>query len=372
MFERTRSRTLAGTIAGLTLAVTVLASTPARAQEDARERAERRFTVMSYNLYLGANLQPLFNEPDPIRLVQKAGEIFAHLDLVDFRVRAVAIAEQIVEQDPDAVSLQEVSLWEKKPPGSPFETTYDFLDILLDELDRQGHPFRSVSISEHFTGTLPIDFSGTLGRYTDRNAIIVPVDRPVSELVTSNPMDGTFEAGIPISLAGTPAKVTRGWSSADVMIRGKTYRLIDTHFEGFVPLVRTGQVHELVQIAAESPYPVVLAGDLNVYPQGMRPEDAQAWAMLSGAGFVDAWVEADCFEPRFTAGQTDDLDNVPSALDNTVDYVLFDADEAVDLDAVEDSCDIAGEELDDRTGTDPSLWPSDHAAAIVDLHIARP
>jgi len=129
-------------------------------------------------------------------------------------------------------------------------------------------------------------------------------------------------------------------------------------------------VNELVQIMSESPYPVVLAGDINLYPMGVRPEVATTWDVLARSGFVDAWVQADCFEPRFTAGQTDDLDNVPSILDNTVDYVLFDADD--DLDAVEGSCDIAGEELDDRTNTVPVLWPSDHAAVVVDLHIAKP
>jgi len=103
---------------------------------------------------------------------------------------------------------------------------------------------------------------------------------------------------------------------------------------------------------------------------GVRPEDATTWDVLTRSGFADAWVQADCFEPRYTAGQTDDLDNVPSILDNTVDYVLFDVDD--DLDAVEGSCDIAGEELDDRTNTVPRLWPSDHAAVVVDLHIAKP
>ena len=252
-------RVLQHAMAGLSIVLMFLAGPPAGAQENAPEHAERRFRAMTYNVYLGANLLPLFNEPDPIRLVQKAAAVFAHVEEVDFRVRAVAIAQQIIEQDPDVVSLQEVSLWEKKLPGSPtFATTDDFLAILLQELEAQHHAFRTVSVSEHFTGMLPIDFIGTLGRYTDRNAIIVPVDRPVSELVTSNPMDGTFDAGIPISLAGTPAKVTRGWASVDVMIRGKTYRLFDTHLEAFVPLVRTAQVAELVHIMARSPYPVGL------------------------------------------------------------------------------------------------------------------
>jgi hypothetical protein len=92
--------------------------------------------------------------------------------------------------------------------------------------------------------------------------------------------------------------------------------------------------------------------------------------VLGGDGFRDAWVVAECFEPRFTAGQTDDLNRVPSILDNTVDFVLFDKD--FETKTVEGSCDIAGEELDDRTNTLPALWPSDHAAVVVDLRLAQP
>ena len=350
------------------LVVGMVATTGSVPASAARDKPTN--TVMTYNVYLGANLLSLFGENDPIKLVQKAAAIFAHLDLVDFRVRAVAIAQQIIEQDPDVVALQEVSLWEMSPPTMPpqFTTKYDFLKILLDELERQHHPFRSVSVGETFTGTLPIDFSGTLGKYTDRNAIIVPVDRSASELSTTNPMDGNFDAGIPITIGGAPVKVTRGWASIDVAADGRTYRLFDVHFEGYNDQIRLAQVAELVQVMSASPYPVVLAGDVNLYPMRVRALDDAAWEILRGAGFRDAWVKAECFEPRYTAGQVGDLNNVPSNLDNTVDFVLFDAD--FKTKPVEDSCDIAGEELDDRTATNPPLWPSDHAAVIVDLRIA--
>lgn len=60
-------------IAGLVVA-TGLA--PASATPPARPTA----TVMTYNVYLGANLQPLFGEKNPGRLVQKAAAILAHFD----------------------------------------------------------------------------------------------------------------------------------------------------------------------------------------------------------------------------------------------------------------------------------------------------
>ena len=60
--------------------------------------------------------------------------------------------------------------------STPAEITvkFDFLRILLDELARQGHPYRTVSVGETFSGRLPISLT-TDGLYTDRNAIIVPV-----------------------------------------------------------------------------------------------------------------------------------------------------------------------------------------------------
>ncbi len=363
---------LRGALAALTVAAVVaIATGPARALATPPEQAERRFEVMTYNVYLGANLRPLFGITDPIKLIDAAAAVFAHVDQVDFNVRAVAIARQIVEASPDVVGLQELSLWQTAPLSNPAQLTtrYDFLQILLDELERQGQPYRAVSVNENFSGALPISFT-TLGKFTDRNAIIVRADLPTSELKTSNPMEGDFDTSLDVPIGGTTIEVQRGWASVDVTIRGKWYRFFDTHFEAFQPVIRLGQVGELVAIMSTSPYPVVLAGDLNLYPQGARPEDAPAWNLLAGAGFVDAWVESGGAVPSFTAGQSDDLDNVPSALDNTVDFVLHDSDAYVD--AVPSTGDLVGEELDDRTATVPPLWPSDHAGVVITLHIARP
>ena len=366
---RTRARLHSALAAVLITALSVATGLgPASATPPVRPTA----TVMTYNVYLGANLQPLFGEDNPIRLIEKAAAIVAHFDKVDFRIRAVAIAQQIIEQDPDVLALQEVSLLETAPPPRPpqFTTKYDFLQILLDELERQGHPFRAVSVNPNFTGTLPIDFVGTLARFTDRNVIVVPADVPASELTTSNPAQDVYDRTLDVPIGGMVLHGQRGWASIDVLLHGSPFRFFDTHVEAFDPEVRKDQVAELVQIMSASPDPVVLAGDINLFPKGVRALDAAAWGLLNHAGFKDAWQVAECFAPRFTAGQTDDLDNVPSILDNTVDYVLFDKD--FETKTVERSCDIAGEELDDRTNTVPALWPSDHAAVAVDLRFATP
>jgi hypothetical protein len=68
---------------------------------------------------------------------------------------------------------------------------------------------------------------------------------------------------------------------------------------------------------------------------------------------------------RFTAGQTELLDNVPSKLDHRIDYVFY---QPRGIEAV--AAEVVGEELDDPTAA--GLWPSDHAGVVATLHLAQP
>jgi endonuclease/exonuclease/phosphatase family metal-dependent hydrolase len=359
---------------GLTAAVVAIATwSPPQAQATPPEQAKCCFEVMTYNAYLGTNLQPLFQAKDLDELRQLATRAYAHVHQVDFNLRAVAIARQIVQAEPEVVALQELSLWQEVLLSNPSELTtrYDFLQILLAELERQGHPYKVASMIDTFSSDpVPINDSEVAAvKWTDRNAIIVRADLPASELTTANPMAAKFAAYLPLTIVGTPIKATRAWTSVDVEVRGTWFRVFDTHFEAFHPLVRLAQVGELVAIMSASPYPIVLAGDINLYPRSAgRPEDQPAWNLLTGAGFVDAWVESDGAFPAYTAGQPDDLDcRLPSTLDNTVDFVLHNADGYVD--AVRHSGDIVGEVAADCTESTAHLWPSDHAGVVVALHI---
>jgi endonuclease/exonuclease/phosphatase family metal-dependent hydrolase len=129
------------------------------------------------------------------------------------------------------------------------------------------------------------------------------------------------------------------------------------------PFVRNRQAAELVAVLAASAVPVVLSGDLNAAPD----DECDAVQIFRDAGFLDAWAEAMPGVPAHTAGQTDDLDNVPSTLDHQIDYVLFNRPER--LRAVDGSGVILGEELDDRTPS--GLWPSDHAGLAVTLQVTK-
>ena len=364
--------------AGLVAVLLVLLATPATGST-APPHAERRFEAMSYNIYLGADLGPLFTAPPGPDLVTAAAAVYNQMVQTNFPARAERIAREIAEAAPTVIGLQEVARWQTAPLSNPgnLTTTYDFLGILLGELEERGAHYEPVSgaTNVNFGGALPISTT-TLARFTDHDVILARSDLATSELKLSNPTSHTFQAKLPLSIGGQQILVPRGWSSVDVKIRGKSYRFVNTHLEAFARAVRVPQAQELIAWMAGSPLPVVLAGDLNT----LRGDATDAYALFIAAGFVDGWVEAmppaqhcvapaaDPGDPGCTAGQRADLLNFPSELDHVVDYVMHDDDPYVD--AVAGSGEIIGEEAADRTPS--GLWPSDHAGLNLGVHIAEP
>ncbi|MDH3684311.1 MAG: endonuclease/exonuclease/phosphatase family protein [Acidimicrobiia bacterium] len=366
----------------------LLGATPASAGSTKRGPRPTEVTAMTQNLYLGANLQPLFGATGP-ELILESAAVYDHVLQVDFPARADAIAALVAEERPDLIGLQEVALWQKLQRNEdgtwvPVETI-DYLTILLDALADRGLSYRAEAVNVNFTNEtfpLPITFDlSTTATLTMRDAILVRERRHRPELRVIGSASGNYEATTLVPSPGDPSQplpVIRGWSYIDVRQRGgKRYRFVNTHLEAWSeadcdavgrpslaePFVRNRQAAELVELLAGSPQPVVLSGDLNAAPD----DPCDAFQIFRDAGFVDGWAEAMPGIPAPTAGQTDDLDNVPSTLDHQIDYVLFNRPDR--LRAVPGSGEILGEELDDRTPS--GLWPSDHAGLAVTLRFVR-
>ena len=367
-------------------------ATPAVATAEMSPKAPREFGAMTQNLYLGANLTPIFGATG-LDLVIEAAKIYDHMLQVDFPARAGAVAALVAEEQPHVLGLQEVALWHKLQPGADglevVETT-DYLPLMLDALAAAGTPYRVAAVNENFSNTEfplpiavdPVTFEPTMvATLTMRDVILVRDDLPRSQLRVLGSASGNYASATLVPQPGDPTgtlPVLRGWSYIDVKHRGKVYRFVNTHLEAFAPFgcndvggpslefpfVRAQQATELVNMLSFSPYPVVLSGDLNSLPD--NPCDAMA--IFYDAGFLDAWAVAMPGIPALTSGQTDDLDNVPSQLTHQVDYVLYNSPDV--LNAVVGSGEILGEELDDRTPS--GLWPSDHAGLSVTMHIAKP
>ncbi len=353
--------------------------------------------VGAYNVYLGADLTPLFGATSLPDLISRASGIYAEMERTDFPQRAEMIAELVAEDAPDVLGLNEVALWETAPwtlvqtPAGPlpvvtgpYTTTFDFEQILLDALAAEGEPYTVVATNTNFTSaTIPIaiPISPTLAaRFTDHDLILVR-DDALKHMAVSNArsFNYTDESSFSLNLLGLQVLVKRGWSTVDLTQGGRTVRFANTHFEAFgsTPLRdewRNLQAAELVADIETSPHPVVVVGDINSRPtlcqefrQPPQPQDQNvvAYGLLEDAGLREVWPlvyqKNPCGPAGWTSGQDDSLLE-PSTLDHRID-VVFVSEEFSALQA-----ETIGEEPGDRTEPD-GFWPSDHAGSLAKIRL---
>lgn len=380
-----RPRAVLGALAALALALGAIAgpattATAAKSQPPGASRAAdpaRTATVMTRNLYLGADLGPVVRAltgNNPQQIVLAATDTWEQVVASHPEERMGAVADEIVAEKPHAVGLQEVTRWttyDYDPTiANPYEAAsnpslaYDFLDLLLAELAERGVTYREVSgaTATNFTSPpiaiLPGNRAVSL---QDRDVIIVR-----DGVKATNAQSGNFEAilGPP----DFPVPADRGWGSADLRTKLATFRFVNSHTEAFSPEeLRVAEVLELLaeqeRITEESgALPTVYAGDYN-----SQPPTAAAYLTLLGAGLHDLWTQAN---PGATAAQgatccqDADLRNQASDLTTRIDLLL--GTEGVRARSAE------------RTGDEPVTlpdgvrWASDHAGVVADVVIPRP
>lgn len=351
--------------------------------------------VQTYNMYFGANLTPLF-APD-VDVVEAASAIWAEMQASDIPARAKAVAELIADESPDLVGLQEVSTWKSAPAAlgeagiirtGPFETDYEALDLLLGHLADLGTPYEMVVANTNFSNvTFPLPVvvgpgpQFRLATFTDRDVILVKQKSlKRGQLQVGDVSSYNFAAELSVTVAGEPVSVPRGWSEADVTVRGRTFTFANTHLEayGFPPLsdqIRNPQAVELGAAVAASTHPVVLVGDVNVRPTmcaDYRPGSPQeagdkntvAYRTLLAAGLTEVWPmvypKDPCGPEGWTSGQ-DSLDGPISTLDHRIDDVFL----SDDFSALQAR--VVGDEQVDRTPG--GLWPSDHASTWAKIRL---
>ena len=367
---------------------------PTAADAHVRRGRTRPVEVLSYNLYLGADLTPLFGVGDVAQLARVAAGVWNQVGASAPPERMDAVARIVARERPDLVALQEVALWESAPyqlrqtpqgtvpvATGEYRPVYDFLDLLLHALADRGEPYDVVSTQRNFSSAqlpfaIPVSPTDAV-RFTDRDVILVR-RRATRRLTTSAPASGTFQAQVAATVQGVPITVPRGWASVDVTLRDGTFRLFDTHLEAFglSPLrdeVRNPQAVELAAQVADSPHPVVVAGDLNARPtqcatwrRPPQPQDANvvAYRTLEEAGLRESWPAAHPGRPCDPAGWTSGFSDLagPDTRTNRIDHVFADHSFTVLQSRV------VGDEAFERTR--PSgLWPSDHAGALAAIRL---
>lgn len=324
----------------------------------------RDVDVMTYNVFLGGDLTPVITAQTPEQFVLAATNLYQQVVATDFPARAASIANSIDETDPLLVGLQEVSLWRTDTPAdgpaTPAEdVAFDFLEILLDELDALGLHYEPVSVVDNFDGEAPTAL-GFDARLTDRDVILARSDLDDADLQISNEQSENFDAmlEIPNPVLGT-IEVLRGWNSVDVKVRGKSFRLINTHLEAFSPAAQVAQAQELLDGPGDTSLPVVMAGDFNSNAVGSTPPTTTpTYANLLAAGFTDAWPQAAPVSLGNGCCWNGDL--VSGTLDHRIDLVLYRGGGFAATDA-----DLLGEETADLTPA--GLHPSDHSGVFIGL-----
>ena len=330
-------------------------------------------TVMTRNLYLGADLTPAIGAPNLPAFVAETGGVLRQVMATNFPVRAQGVAAEILAVRPDLVGLQEVALWRTGPPSlaplmgggmTATTTRVDYLALLLAELNAGEERYRAVAIQEEFDFEAPADENGEAGdgpfpivnaelnaRLTMRDVILARVGGGVH---VEAPTSGHFQHLLVLPVLGAPLSVTRGWVAVDARVRGGLpFHFVATHLEAFDPAVvhpsvRALQAGELLEVAA-SELPVILLGDLNSDDDTVVPDDQQAYRVLLGGGFVERST-ADplscCIESSYdlTTGSVGEFDH-------QVDHILTNAPAVVRL--VESG--VTGRSMQN------GWWDSDHA-----------
>jgi hypothetical protein len=126
-------------------ATTLLAVPAARAEQPHAFKGDRQVTVMTQNLYLGTDLNPIFGAASLPALFAAVGAGCAQVQANDFPARAQAIADEIAAAKPDLVGLQEAELYRTDVPpdgsASPAGTVaYDFIRCSSTRSRSAGSP----------------------------------------------------------------------------------------------------------------------------------------------------------------------------------------------------------------------------------------
>jgi endonuclease/exonuclease/phosphatase (EEP) superfamily protein YafD len=291
--------------------------------------AARPVKVMTLNLYIGANLTSALTPGlTPLQVVQAVTDIWLAAQASDIPARAKALAAQIHDAEPDVLAIQEAPIWRVGEVGviNPATITaatvrYDFLTLLHAELAALGMPFGTAVRREVFDAEVPT-FLGYEVRLTEFDAILVRSDLPADELVVTATHEQAFANPLVLTVAGVPIAIRRGWTQADVVVNRRPFRVINTHLEPNVGVFRPAQAAELLGAAAAggTPGPVVVTGDVNSAPGD--PGATNAYDVIVGGGFTDAWALANPGVDGYTCCQAADLRNEASALSRRIDHVL--------------------------------------------------
>ena len=314
-------------------------------------------TVMTYNVYVGANMGALLSITNLVEVPAAVAGIYEQFITTDFPGRAAGIAALIKADHPHIIGLQEISLIRRQSPGDRLtggepaeEVVLDFLQILMDALRAEGLNYQVAAKVQNFDVEMPMGSFTAYDdvRLTDFDVILTREDVTVSRPTAANYMN-TF------SVEALFLEVARGYAGIDATVAGTTYRVINTHLESFLKDIRVAQAQELIDGIANETLPIILLGDFNT-----PAPDGTAYQMLLSAGYTDTW-QMDSEATGYTCCQAKELQNEVSEHYERIDQIFV------------RNLELPASIMTNTVGDKPSerlasgSWPSDHAGVVAHL-----
>ncbi len=325
-------------------------------------------TVMSRNLYLGADIDVLLGGGDPSTVL---GQALAQLAHTNFGVRAGALAMEILSEQPHLVGLQEVTTLELPAAlaaqlNLPPQISY--LDILMAWIGGLGGGYVVAANQPNFQLQLPFYAGGNflgLITYTDGEAVLARAD-----VVVSESGGGFFTTQQDFTVAGFTFPHVRGWADVLATAAGQTVRFASSHLEvQRFGAVQEAQAGELVGMFADEAHPVILVGDLNSAADRLADasETSGSYHIFRNGGFADVWLREGTGVDGQTCCHAPLLDNTEPMLYSRLDLVLARYGPAGFGGRV--AAHLVGDEVDDLVAAPGgyTLWPSDHAGIVATL-----
>jgi endonuclease/exonuclease/phosphatase family metal-dependent hydrolase len=363
------------------------------AQEFSLDGGGGPLKVMTWNIYVGADLDPLLVTP-PEQLPIAVALAFRELLSTRFPERARAIARQIALSRPHLIGLQEVSVIRLQPQSdflvNPTPNAqlvlFNYLDILLKTLEAWGLHYRVAGINQNADVELPMlvwlnPLLLSDVRLTDFDVVLARADVQIDDVEAG---DYNVRLVVPVPHPVVPdfaIDVKRGYVRVDATVHGRTYRFANTHLEPvqlpddqcpvgppcpeFFQLAQAAELVTALEANPPAGAPIVVVGDFNSPARtSALPVGGPAYESLLGLGYVDVWTENDL--PGQGDGLTNphdgDLRNETVNFTQRIDLIFANTDPSSVF------AWVVGDEQQDRTF--PSfLWPSDHAGVIARLTI---
>jgi endonuclease/exonuclease/phosphatase family metal-dependent hydrolase len=371
--------------------------------------------VMTQNQYFGTSFAPVLSaataQPfDPAAFNAAVVSALSKIAASRPAERVKMHAANIAQRNPDVVGLQEVHKFVCMPitpqvagqgcehPSLKAAFTDHLADTVLALKGRYVEVASVTNLRIDLPQGIPFSTDGVswaMVGLADRDAILVRAD--VSAKVVdlpaligcreSSPRDqgcnydnGGFGPPTFALPTGQTIAVERGYLAVDAKVRGRDYRVFNTHVEerllvGLLPETRLLQVFQAAELlgAAMNAIPpegeLIVMGDFNSDPADPLIEFGGStyptpYMIFASGGFTDTWTMRPQPGSGFSCCQAEDLSNRTSALFERIDLIwsLRRPGRVVDMK-------LLGNTMGDKTRPpgNGGLWPSDHAFVAAKL-----